>query len=75
MSKIYCDLCGADMKFVKRTKLKKAFLMRRYECVIDPSHQRTIVTNDTDEVNLFMRKVGLDLAKKFKQEIENREIQ
>jgi hypothetical protein len=74
MPKILCDICGADMEFVCRLKTKKTWLMRRYRCKIDPDHQRTIVTNNNDEVNLFMRKVGLDLAKKFKQEIENREI-
>jgi hypothetical protein len=73
MAKVLCDICQAPMTFICRLHTKKSYIMRRYQCTIDPSHQRTIVTNDTEEVNRFMRLASLDLAKKFKQEVINRE--
>jgi hypothetical protein len=72
--KIFCDICGAPMKFVHRCQTKKSYIMRRYQCTIDPTHQRTIVTSDTEEVNRFMRQVSDDLQKKYKQEEINREV-
>jgi hypothetical protein len=73
MAKVYCDICQGPMVFVKRIHTKKTYLMRRYECTVDSSHQRTIVTTDNEEVNRFMRSVNIDLERKFKQETINRE--
>ena len=72
--KVLCDICGAPMEFVCRIHTKKTYIMRRYKCTVDPEHQRTIVTNDNDEVNRFIHKVRLDLENKFRQEEINREV-
>jgi len=63
MSQVQCDICGAPMEFVKRLQTKKTWRMIRYRCIIDPGHERTIMTDDYSEVSRFMADCERELKK------------